>query len=94
LKPRYGREEVERIKKEVEMFENLDGVEYVRGCIGLNNLKGTEYANVVLMGLAHIEEVYEHFLMKDYEGGILGVFGKLVKRIWNKENFKGVVSPH
>lgn len=31
--------------------------------------------------------------MNTFEDGLLGAFAKLTKRIWNKNNFKNVVSP-
>ncbi len=40
----------------------LDGTEYIPGCIGLNNIKKTDYVNVVIQGLCRVPE-FRNFLI-------------------------------
>jgi U4/U6.U5 tri-snRNP-associated protein 2 len=48
LAPRYNPELLELFEKEVFIGRSLEGTEFIPGCVGLNNLKNTAFANVVI----------------------------------------------
>ena len=48
LKPVYNKELVAKLDKEKRIQRSLEGSEYLPGCIGLNNLKLTDFANCVV----------------------------------------------
>lgn len=76
----------------------LDGTEYLPGCLGLNNLKRTDFVNVALQALCRVKPIRDFCLLSppssSSSDGLFGRFAELVKKIWNPKNFKGHVSPH
>lgn len=48
LKPVYNKELVAKLDSEKRIHRSLEGSEYLPGCIGLNNLKLTDFANCVV----------------------------------------------
>lgn len=54
LKPTYRSEELQQIDLNIEACENLDDKVYVPGCVGMNNLKHTDYINVVVQLLMRV----------------------------------------
>lgn len=48
LMPMYTKEMVQRLDSEPLFSRALDGTEYYPGCLGLNNLKSTDYVNVII----------------------------------------------
>ena len=84
---------MEEIGQEIQTAYNLVGNQYIRGVVGVNNLKNTDYFNVAILLLAHVQDIYSYFLLEKNKEGLAGTFQRLVKRIWNNKNFKGIVSP-
>lgn len=85
----------------------LDGVEFLVGVTGLNNVGGTSDAaatgaNAVVQALNRVAPLRRAMLLlKDDEDGELPrcgpltrAFSDLTKKIWNAKNFKGHSSPH
>ncbi len=76
----------------------VDGSDYMPGLIGLNNIKNTDYVNVVVQSLARVPPLRDFFLLpKNYahcSSALVNEFGALVRKIWSPHNFKGQVSPH
>ena len=80
------------------------------GCVGLNNLKLTDFANSVLQLLARVQPLRDACLLSadetdsskpasstssiDPKTLLSNHFSKLLKKLWNPFNFKGHVSPH
>jgi U4/U6.U5 tri-snRNP-associated protein 2 len=62
--------------------------------VGLNNLKNTEYVNVVVQMLSRVKQVREMGLFGAPKGLLSEKLAMLMKKMWNNRNFKGVVSPH
>lgn len=62
--------------------------------MGLNNLKNTEYVNVVVQMLSRVKQVREMGLFGTPKGLLSEKLAMLMKKMWNNRNFKGVVSPH
>lgn len=65
LKPKFTKEDVDLIDKNTKFSKSLDGTEYLPGCIGLNNLKKTDYFNVIIQTLCRIPTLRNFFLNYD-----------------------------
>jgi len=69
LKPIYSEKEISEIDKDKEIEKiystALDGKEYIPGCIGLNNIKKTDYANVIIQALCRVTSLRDYFLKYD-----------------------------
>ena len=62
----------------------LDGSEYFPGFVGLNNLKKTDYLNVMLHALSKVEPLRDFCLHnQSSKKRLLGSFADLVKKMWN-----------
>jgi hypothetical protein len=66
------------------------------GFIGLNNLKHTDYVNVVVQALAHVPPLRDFFLLASNTVGktrspLVLRFGELVRKMWSPHNFKNTV---
>jgi len=76
----------------------VDGSDYMPGLIGLNNIKNTDFVNVVVQSLARVPPLRDFFLLpKNYAhvtSPLVIEFGALIRKIWSPHNFKGQVSPH
>jgi U4/U6.U5 tri-snRNP-associated protein 2 len=48
LNPKYTKEMIALFDTEKFTCRSLEGVEFIAGCVGLNNLKNTSFANVVI----------------------------------------------
>mmetsp|Transcript_4529 Transcript_4529/g.5614 ORF Transcript_4529/g.5614 Transcript_4529/m.5614 type:complete len:98 (+) Transcript_4529:558-851(+) len=87
------------------MARSLEGSSFMPGCVGLNNLKLTEFANCVVQLLARVKPLRNFCLLREDEAAseqalmetkdLLSLrFSQLLKKLWNPFNFKGHVSPH
>ncbi|CRH02420.1 U4/U6.U5 tri-snRNP-associated protein 2, putative [Plasmodium relictum] len=98
LKPLYTREEVEYLCFNPILGKSLDGADFLPGCVGLNNLKNTDYCNVIIQLLCTIIPLRNILLLyenkKNIAKNLIIVLSELIKKIYNPKNFKGVVSPH
>ena len=65
LKPKFSKTDIENLDINAKISKSLDGTEYIPGCIGLNNLKKTEYFNVIIQTLCRIPKLRNFFL--EYE---------------------------
>lgn len=68
------------------------------GFIGLNNLKSTDYVNVVVQALAHIPPLRDFFLqatdvVATSKSLLVHRFGELLRKMWSPHNFKNTVRP-
>ena len=73
---------------------------YLPGFVGLNNLKCTDYVNVVLHALSHVKPIRDFFLnpvnyrhVKRDKAPLVYKFGEVLRKLWSKDNFKSVVAP-
>lgn len=93
---------VNKLDSEPLFSRSLEGSEYYPGCLGLNNLKNTDYVNVLIQAFSRVKPLRNYSLfMKVSELNIASPkhllvvrFAELVKKMWNPKNFKGHVSPH
>ncbi|EUD68856.1 ubiquitin thiolesterase [Plasmodium inui San Antonio 1] len=98
LKPTYSIEQVEYICRNSILGKSLDGADFFPGFVGLNNLKHTDYCNVIIQLVCSIIPLRNFFLVfenkKYMTKNIISSLSELIKKIFNPRNFKGVVSPH
>ena len=103
LDPRFTQKDVDDIDGESRWQRGLDGQHFLPGMVGLNNVKASDYANVVIHCLLRVKPfrnffltLDEHKLMDDPKVQVtplLVKFGELCRKMWNSGNFKGHVSP-
>jgi hypothetical protein len=62
LAPKFSAEEVVALDSNSSLARDVYGITYLPGFVGLNNLKATDYMNVVLHALAHIPTIRNFFL--------------------------------
>jgi len=65
LKPSFTKDEVEELDKLVTYSRALDGTDFLPGCIGLNNIKKTDYVNVIIQSLCRINTLRNFMLEYD-----------------------------
>eukprot|EP00920_Eleutheroschizon_duboscqi_P000839 GHVT01002133.1.p1 GENE.GHVT01002133.1~~GHVT01002133.1.p1 ORF type:complete len:390 (-),score=51.72 GHVT01002133.1:3387-4556(-) len=99
LNPRYTPEEVATLDQRVVYGKALDGTDFLPGCIGLNNLKKTDYFNVVIQVLCVTSALRNGLMLLDLSyrqspDPVLTTLSELLRKIYNPKNFKGIVSPH
>ena len=97
LKPSFTPERISQLDQVATLARDVHGVAYLPGFCGLNNLKKTDYINVVVHQLAHVRPLRDFFLdPRNYKDPtpLVREFGALLRKIWSRDNFKSVVSPH
>jgi len=98
LSPSFNPTEAARLNYNTTLARDIFGVSYLPGFIGLNNLKQTDYVNVIVHALAHVTPLRDFFLVPaNYEQSkspLVHKFGELLRKIWSKNNYKSCVSPH
>ena len=108
LNPVYTQELISKLDSEPLLARSLEGNEFMPGCVGLNNLKLTDFANCVIQLLSRAKPLRDHCLLSDVKLENLPSsqaqtdsrmlvsirFSELIKKLWNPKNFKGHVSPH
>lgn len=98
LDPRFTPKDITNLDKNTTLSRDQYGVAYLPGFVGLNNLKCTDFVNVVLHALAHVPPLRNFFVepenYKDSKSDLVQAFGEVVRRIWSPSNFKSAVSPH
>lgn len=88
LMPVYTAKEIEDIDKDKDINSlysiALDGTEYIPGCIGLNNIKKTDYVNVIIQSLCRVGDLRKYFLSYDDKST------NLVSKFFYKKNFRNL----
>jgi len=77
----------------------LDGQDYRVGLLGLNDLKKTDYINCVIQVMCRIQVLRNYLLLLDLSNDqkpdeVVLRLSDLMRKVFNTENFKGLVSPH
>ena len=62
LNPTFTKEEVANADRKKQWSRALDGSDYLTGAVGLNNLKATDYVNVVVQALNRVAPLRDFFL--------------------------------
>jgi hypothetical protein len=98
LDPRFGADALAAVDTSRAWSSALDGSEYLPGVVGLNNVKATDYVNVVLQALMRVKPLRDAMLRRVVAAGgptrdspVLQRFGELTRKVWNPRNFKGQV---
>jgi U4/U6.U5 tri-snRNP-associated protein 2 len=99
LNPTFSYEMVRTLDAVPVYARGVDGSDYMPGLIGLNNIKNTDFVNVIVQSLARVPPVRDYFLLPhNYSAfcnsSLVIEFGALVRKVWSPFNFKGQVSPH
>ncbi|XP_055924150.1 U4/U6.U5 tri-snRNP-associated protein 2-like isoform X1 [Argiope bruennichi] len=105
LKPTFTKEEIAALDQNDKLSRAYNGMTYMPGIVGLNNIKANDYCNVILQALSHVPPLRNFFLreenymsIKRPPGDTLFLlvqrFGELLRKLWNPRNFKAHVSPH
>ncbi|KAI9995620.1 hypothetical protein PInf_012685 [Phytophthora infestans] len=97
LRPRFEETQIAQLDQNRILAQDAFGVSYLPGFIGLNNLKHTDYINVVVQALAHVPPLRDFFLankMGKVKSKLVLRFGELLRKMWSPHNFKNTISPH
>ena len=62
LAPTFSKQEIMNLNGNSSLARDVYGVNYLPGFVGLNNLKNTDFVNVVLHALSHVTPVRDYFL--------------------------------
>eukprot|EP00741_Cyanophora_paradoxa_P020845 tig00021314_g20123.t1 len=98
LNPSFKLPQVARFDTEVIYSRTLENKDFIPGTVGLNNIKETDYINVVIQSLVRVSPLRDFFLFPENYSSCKSLlvqrFGELVRKVWNPLNFKDQVSPH
>jgi len=98
LDPQFAGSQVANLDSEAVLRKDVFGVSYLPGNVGLNNLKMTDYVNVVLQALCHVKPLRNFFLSpSNYStctSPLVLRFGEFIRKFWSPHNFKNCVAPH
>ena len=102
MDPVFTEEQIRQLSEEVLDSKTLEGEDFMAGLVGMNNLKQTDYVNVILQIMCAIKPLRDYFLVYkddseirfDLNGIMTQHLSELVRKVWNPRNFKGHVNPH
>lgn len=102
MNPTFTKEQISLLDEQVIFSKTLEGEDFMPGFVGLNNLKQTDYINVVLQMMNTISPLRNYALLykdnseirSDLTGILATKLSELIRKIWNPRNFKGHVNPH
>ena len=77
LKPKLTEDEIKYLDLKEKTGRTLKGVLFSPGCIGLNNIKKTDYFNVIIQCLCRVSELRNYFLKYDDQ------LGEVVNNLYN-----------
>ncbi|ODN97429.1 U4/U6.U5 tri-snRNP-associated protein 2 [Cryptococcus wingfieldii CBS 7118] len=102
LHPRYAPKDIAKLSRLPPLSYTLESQKYTPGYIGINNIKGNDYCNVVIHLLLHVPPL-RNFLLHPHTPQLqiearptelVKRFATLAQRLWNPHLFKAQVSPH
>merc|ERR1719379_1950990 len=98
LKPTFTAKEIASLDLKPKWSKTIEGIEYMQGLVGLNNMGENDYINVVIQILARTCSFRDLFLneinFQYFDSLLIKCTGELLKKIWHPKLFKGHVSPH
>ena len=94
LNPKYSIETIQLLNESTSLAHDIYNIAYLPGFVGLNNLKCTDYINVIIHAISHINPIRNIFLESEFlNNSLLYNLGIIIRKIWSSDNFKSVVSP-
>jgi U4/U6.U5 tri-snRNP-associated protein 2 len=97
LNPIFSKNDILQLNDNTSLARDVHGISYLPGFVGLNNLKHTDYANAILHALSHVTPLRNFFLdpnnYSNTKSKLVLVFGKVIRKLWSRDNFKSVISP-
>ncbi|KAF0993354.1 hypothetical protein HZS_2177 [Henneguya salminicola] len=105
LCPTFDLNKILALDDSSRMSRALDGTMFYPGLVGINNIRETDYMNVILHCLLFVKPLRNFFLTEenylhinvspsDLLFALAVRFGELARKVWNPNNFKAHVSPH
>lgn len=98
LKPTFSEKDIVELNSSTSLAKDIHGINYLPGFVGLGNMNHTDFINVIVLALVHIVPLRDFFLVpSNYANSpsrLLQKFGELCRKIWSKDNFKSIISPH
>jgi U4/U6.U5 tri-snRNP-associated protein 2 len=64
LRPKYSRTDVRGLDKHTQFVHALDGTDYLPGLVGLNNVRHTDWLNVIVQAFNFIPKLRNYFLLR------------------------------
>ncbi|KAJ9562763.1 hypothetical protein OSB04_007923 [Centaurea solstitialis] len=96
LNPRFSRDRVLQLDRNVQWLKALNGSHYLPGMVGLRNMEA-DFVNVTIQSLMRVTPLRNFFLFPENyvhtKSEVVQRFGELTRKIWHAPNFKGQVSP-
>jgi hypothetical protein len=97
LHPRFTADDIAVLDQNTRLSTDILGISYLPGFVGMNNLKHTDFVNVVVQALAHVQPLRDFFLQPENYAAcaspLVSRFGELMQRLWSPAAFKSTVSP-
>eukprot|EP00750_Incisomonas_marina_P009028 INCI15777.1.p1 GENE.INCI15777.1~~INCI15777.1.p1 ORF type:complete len:358 (+),score=66.93 INCI15777.1:465-1538(+) len=98
LDPVFTPSMIRTVDEKAILSQDVFGVRYLPGFIGLNNLKHTDFISVVVQALTHVKDLRDFFLdptnYSDCSDDLVIAFAELVRKVWSPMSFKSSVAPH
>lgn len=95
--PIYKEEEVKKLDSRAQSSiasYTLTNKPYKAGYVGLNNIKASDYANVIIQLLAHVPPLRNYLLLHPKSNSpLVSALSLITRRLWNPKAFKSHVSP-
>lgn len=80
--------------KDLVTISYINQKKYYPGFVGLNNLKATDYINVVIQALMRVDPLRDYLLFERPNSELWSRFSLLFRKMCNPRAFKPHVSPH
>ncbi|KJE90317.1 ubiquitin specific peptidase 39 [Capsaspora owczarzaki ATCC 30864] len=98
IRPTFTPAAIQQLDTVSRQSVGLDGVLYLPGVVGLNNIIHNDYMNVIIQMLNRIQPLRDFLLSSQADEAcktpLTSAASELFRKIWNPRNFKGHVSPH
>lgn len=98
LNPRFTKEQIATLDANTSFYKTIHGDSYLPGVVGLNNLKETDFATVVIQGLNRVKPLRDALILEGLvnksSSDLAQRLAQLLRKLWNPRNFKAHVSPH
>jgi len=97
LAPKYNLSEISLLDENDSLARDVNGVAYLPGFVGMNNLNSSSHINVILHALSHVQPLRDFFLQPESysysKSTLVSRLGECIRKLWSAHNFKSVVSP-